>query len=552
MAASGAGRPLTFEEICAAANTAATGRALPTAVLVATLEDEIRVLVYIVKCRSSGFMVILPFLDDVREVLTHCFLDGEGSHLVLYHEAVLPFEDAKGRKFGQGKVFLADFADECAGSFTRTPALRGGGPPGMLRLLVEGAVARPAVKGALNAAAEWIGDVADTDEGLQEYFTPEETGDLNLNALDGVAPVANGAPPDADVVAQLQARVVQLEAALAADAPAQAPVVDLEPAPRRAGRGSLFDMPNAGALDETTLARLRQAAGPAPKRLGRTPLAQLADPPQAVQHGLAEVDAGVAEEGELMEAIGSAPDPLHRLLALQMRQTAALVQKLTPQRDPISAALGSESGSSTSGVKGCVARDAFLKAMDDIPSTGKVIAANAAADLGLMQNQITGGMMRNYVEQRMALGDHKVLTYLAQFMAVGWQMSFEENDHFAMGILARGLMMIEQMSLDQGRCQFAWLLSGMPEPNLQLISMHRKKLGMTPYAKLAAASWVAGNVAYVKDMDYLENRLRNPKTADPADRAAPADEDQPPRGSKKPWRPKKKAQKEKPEAAEAQ
>ena len=111
--------------------------------------------------------------------------------------------------------------------------------------------------------------------------------------------------------------------------------------------------------------------------------------------------------------------------------------------------------------------------------------------------------------------------------------------------------MIEQMSLDQGLCQFAWLLSGMPEPNLQLISMHRKKLRMTPYAKLAAASWVAGNVAYVKDMDYLENRLRNPKAADPADRPAKADEEEAPKGPKKPFRPKKKNS-QKPEASEAQ
>lgn len=154
----------------------------------------------------------------------------------------------------------------------------------------------------------------------------------------------------------------------------------------------------------------------------------------------------------------------------------------------------------------------------------------------------------------MALGDHRLLTYLAQFLAVGWQLSHENGDPFAMGILARGLMMVEQMSLDQGRCQFAWLLSGMPEPNLQVISMRKKRLGLTPYAKLAAPTWVAGNIAYVKDMDYLEARLKNQKVPHAPDKTMDADEDKPEKpGKQRPWKKKPKgAGKEKTDATDAQ
>lgn len=94
-------------------------------------------------------------------------------------------------------------------------------------------------------------------------------------------------------------------------------------------------------------------------------------------------------------------DPLQKIqiLALQMQQTAALVQKLVkPPVDPITGALGSESGSSSSsGVRGCVARDAFLRTFDDVVGTGRIITQNAAQDLGLTESQIDSGLMRLYV-----------------------------------------------------------------------------------------------------------------------------------------------------------
>ncbi|CAK9075609.1 unnamed protein product [Durusdinium trenchii] len=96
-------------------------------------------------------------------------------------------------------------------------------------------------------------------------------------------------------------------------------------------------------------------------------------------------------------------------------------------------------------------------------------------------------------------------------------------------------MMVEQMAIDQGRCQTAWLLTAMPDPNLQAISLNKKRVGLTPYAKLAAAPWIAGNISYLKDLDYLESRLKNPKVEKP-DRDGSTSETPPPR---KPWKGKK-------------
>ena len=246
--------------------------------------------------------------------------------------------------------------------------------------------------------------------------------------------------------------------------------------------------------------------------------------------------SGAADEEELNQILGSSTDPLHRLLALQMKQTAVLTQKLVgAPRDRISAALGNEQGSSGGGVKGCVARDAYIKTMEDLAGTGHQIMSNAAGDLGVPLDQVTSGLMREYVERRIPLGDQRILTFVAHYMAVSWQVSFEEQNEVAMSLMARGLMMIEQMALDQGRCNFAWLLAAMPDPNLAIIQTNRKRVGLKPYAKLASAPWVAGNVAYLKDLDYLENRLKGNKPS-------PKDEEETDESNvlKKPWLKKKK------------
>ena len=168
-------------------------------------------------------------------------------------------------------------------------------------------------------------------------------------------------------------------------------------------------------------------AGPAPSRLSRLEAKpKVRAEPTLAQHVQAELDAGVLQEEELA-ALAQGGDPLHRILALQLQQTAALSRKLTSKlpSDPITSVLGSEGGNSSSnGVRGCVAREAYLRALEDIPGVGRVIMMNAAADLGLSELQIGSALMRQYVEKRIPLGDHRLLTYMAQFMACSWQTAY--------------------------------------------------------------------------------------------------------------------------------
>lgn len=528
------GGELTLEQIAALAVSPSTGRVLPLLTLVGSSaeEREIKILVHLVRCRPNGFMGILPNLPEVVAVL-ESLVDLDENAGVFHKEIRINVEDSKGRKFGQLPAIIADFGEGCCQAFRRGPAIRGRVNAELLRLKVDDIVARPSARAAWQASEDWIAEMAE-DDSMHEYLTAAEEVQPILDAGD------SGAEGDgnAEIVAQLQARIMELESLQRSPAAqSSAPRVTILPEPpaRVPQATQLFGMPGGqtGDLDASTVNRLKSLAGPPPSRLSGIGGARAKAPPTMRQNAYAEHQAEAVEATELEKVLDQTSDPLQKILALQMQQTAALVQRLAKAPvDPITGALASESGSSSSsGVRGCVAREAFLRTFDDVVGTGRIITQNAALDLGLTESQIDSGLMRLYVEKRIPLGDQRMLTYLAQFMACSWQIAYEQADELAIGLMGRGVMMIEQFCLDGGRCQFGWLLSSMTEPNFGQISMNKKRLGLKPYSKLAAAQWVAANVAYLKDLDFLEGRLKNQKSTDRQE-----DKEEAP----KPWQPRRK------------
>ena len=63
--------------------------------------------------------------------------------------------------------------------------------------------------------------------------------------------------------------------------------------------------------------------------------------------------------------------------------------------------------------------------------------------------------------------------------------------------------------MDNGKSNLGWLMTGLPDPNFALVHQHQHRSGMKPFTRLAAASWVAANVSYLRDLDFLETKIRN-------------------------------------------
>lgn len=203
---------------------------------------------------------------------------------------------------------------------------------------------------------------------------------------------------------------------------------------------------------------------------------------------------------------------LEKLLAVQLQQNHLLLQKLVGQRstDPVLGALsGSDNaGGSSSGVKGCVAREAFVKAMQDLPKVGRLARQQAMEELGIPFSQEDGSLMRVYMERRMCLAEHPLLSYVTMMLVESWTVAFDAKDELMMGALARMLFFVEQASIDNGKLQLAWLLTGIQDPPFHLLTSRKKQPGLQPFARLCPPSWVSGNLAYLRDLDYIEGRLQ--------------------------------------------
>lgn len=231
-------------------------------------------------------------------------------------------------------------------------------------------------------------------------------------------------------------------------------------------------------------------------------------------------------------------DPVQSMLLASLQQNQILLQKLVGNRtnDPVLKALGgggsdSASAASSSGVRGCLARDVFIRAVQDLPTVAAVVRASAIRELGLSPGKEDSNLLRKYMERRIPLADHKMLSHFATLVAEGWSIAHQSNNVELMGTMGRMMMYIEQTALDSGRTQLSWLLTGLQDPPYHLLVNHRRRPGMEPFSRLCAPSWISANLAYVKDLDYIEARMQN--MGKPSKAAIQADEEVQPRAKPK-------------------
>ena len=362
----------------------------------------------------------------------------------------------------------------------------------------------------MEAAERWIAEVLDLDTAA-EYQTGVEDADEG-GLVDEEDELVPNDPVNPTVQALLE-RISRLKGALQSRAEAAAPLTGGGgPAPRM-----LFSS-QSQPLTPGELSKLKAAAGPPPGRIGRFErFAAPAERPTPSATAFAEAQFEVAEDAEnlnLPTDSGAVTDPIHKMLLMQMQQTNALVQQLLQRpSDPFHGLLtGADSASGSSGggvtVKGYAAREVFLRQLEDEAKVVEVVRKNARNELGVSEDREEPSLMRQYVEQRMALGDHKTLTQFRVILAWGWEQADRTKNTQMLSFIARALVYVEQATLDQGRTALAWLMTGLAEPNYQQLAINRRRPGLTPFARLPAPAWVAANVSFLKDIDTFESRLR--------------------------------------------
>ncbi len=537
---SGLSQPAT-EDLIRSGVTQQSKERLSTVFLVDSLTDpyQWRCQVFLLRVRALGFMCLFPAEPSVQHALSQVEQSLSIEEKCAITEVEVGVETSKGKALGTISMLIADLPWAYLGMFRKAQLGRGNNTP-IFAFKFGTSVARPVVASAEAVADRWIAEMLDADT-AREYSTAEEAPDLPEEGFDILG---EGTGARLGEVESLHVRIAQLESLLQSRGEVSFGAAPTAPVEQAAP--GLFTGARREGLSTADWAKLHKAAGATPKRIARaersTPAA-VGDHP-ALQTLRAEQEREVADpeeadelEAELNSSLDAVQDPTHRLLILQMKQTHAIMKTLAPKspQDPFTSLLGgtdSGPGGSSSGslnVKGYAARELYLKHLEDDAKVVEVIRRNARQELGISPEREEPSLLRSYLEQRVAVSDHKTMGQVGYMMAWGWEQASITGNEQMLAFCGRMMTYVEQACLDGGKTHLAWLLTGLVEPNYQQLAVNRKKSSLSPFARLPAATWVAANVSYLKDIDTFETRLRQigpgrtipPPLKDPGDDPVP-------------------------------
>ena len=511
---------LSAEGIQSLATQSAEGRSLAGLVLVcpepSTDEVAFYVVCNVVYARAGGFMFVAPEFEGLREILVQLSIGAEVEE-PGFHTAAVDIETPRGRLIGKGDALFVDVPWGMERHFVAFNALKSQALRDcrVEHFVIDGTKGRPSREAAFVIADGWIVEHME-DSTAQEYLTGQEEEEMVPADPGEVAghPRSVGADP---TVAQLMARVAELEEQSAVMKQQQQPAAGAVPAlPGKPARAPPLFGTAEPTMSPAAWNRIQKLAGSPPSRVGAVEKKRTTPLKTRLQDSAlmdVEREAEDLEQGEsaLAAIAATATNPVHQLLAAQMQQNQVLLKRLVgAPKDPLLGALGgSDSGSGSSGggnVKGCIAREIFVRAMSDLPKVSNQVRINALRELGYTPDWEDSSLMRKYVERRTSLGDNRVWAIWGTMLAEGWAVGYESGNHELLGVLSKMLCFLEQMSIDNGRTQLAYLLTGYQEPSMHLMMTAKKRPGLQPFARLAPPSWVSANLAYLKDLDYLESR----------------------------------------------
>ena len=496
-------------------------------------ESSVRFLMgHMVYSRAGGFLLVFPSSDEVREALVDLEPPDEREGPAV-HECEVDIETARGRALGTAMALLVDIPMALINKFcsAATARSRGLNHENTLQFIVDDTMGRPSKSSVFTQADAWIvGSM--NQETAQDYLTGEEE-------ADGATATGTGQPQD---VSALESRIQELEALLR-----QQQSVPVKDAPRgsdvppRSKAPALFQQTSGQGLTGAEWEKLQKLAGAPPPRVASAEQRRSPTLPAVVEQEnlFAHLDREAEDEQQvdLPLEIAQSGDPMQQLMVQQLKQNQLLLQRLVSPKfqDPVLGALagGSDgSSSSSSGVKGMLARDVFIKAIQDLEKVAAIGQQNALRELGFDDARLDSSLMRRYVERRIPLADNRQLAYLAFMLAEAWGVGYNTSNVALQGSVCKMLIFIEQTCLDAGRMGLAWLLTGQQDPPFHLLVSQRKKPGLQPFSRLASPSWVSANLAYVKDLDVLESKMLTMGKADKT-KALPDDVDPPKPGPKK-------------------
>ncbi|CAE7233553.1 unnamed protein product [Symbiodinium sp. CCMP2456] len=207
------------------------------------------------------------------------------------------------------------------------------------------------------------------------------------------------------------------------------------------------------------------------------------------------------------------PNSIASAVLAQSKALTALVAQISGS-DPLSdLASGSASSLSTKGSAGRLRLQRELASRSGIFFDKVYEAAVRRMEPTIELHSFAGGVhqpavMTRYLERYGGFRDHRVWGLVQWQLAQIFDLLTTDQVGGAKDALALLMVMVDQLVLDAGSPELGWILTLQPDPPNPLFSAPSNMPGssLRPCSHLADPKWVATSLAFVKEMETLQNR----------------------------------------------
>ena len=332
-------------------------------------------------------------------------------------------------------------------------------------------------------------------------------------------------PPRAKrpTVANLAAQQETFAKALAGIS-AQLALLTSAPSPAQTEAAQPMQPPKA--RDALALSAPVAVKAPAPVAQAKALTALLGPPPRAkaasVLLGPEIQDPGPLHlDNRALVEEGDSSSPVAEAMLLQSRALAQLVSQLAQSADPL-AELGSQPSSlSTRGTSSRQRMQAELAQREGqfavrMRATALRRMSPTTADATILQE----GLMTRYLERFGGYQGQQLVGLLQWQLAQISDLLASDCNQGAADLVAQAMIMLEQVAVDRGKHELAWLFTLQQDPPASIFASHQAMptAALRPFAPLADAKLIACTMAFMKELDTLSTKrleLTGPKTKSP-------------------------------------
>lgn len=167
-----------------------------------------------------------------------------------------------------------------------------------------------------------------------------------------------------------------------------------------------------------------------------------------------------------------------------------------------------EAPKSSTGVKGIAARqllaDSFRKHPERVQAIFKERLALARRKASATEVEARD-LWYHFMEQ-VPLGSHRTLTYMAFLSSAMFEAMERGQDQRLRMLVCLMAVFVEQAVYDGGSLKMAHLLTALEDPPFSMTELHKVARSEFPHAQLADPRWIATNLAFLKDLEGIQDK----------------------------------------------